>query len=367
MSKILIDMSPLRYPYTGLGQFCFYLGNYMSQLFTEKEGFSKESVDFLGFSNSKKYFEMSAKNWQSMYWIRRHSMSFIQKQLFKKYDLWHATAQNFRIFPPHTQTRFLLTIHDIIPFQEAYDVKKKQKEFNLLQKRINRATGITFISAYTQQETQKYFDLRNIPQRVIYNGVEIKNFDNPTKPFYMEKTEHSSHKPFIFTIGAIVPRKNFAVLLPFLAQTPDYQLVIAGKNNTEYAGQIRQEIQKYGLDNRVILAGEVSEEAKYWLYKNCDAFVFPSISEGFGLPVIEAMLMGKPVFTTQYTSLPEVGGQRAFYWNDFSPEKMKMVFENGMNISKIEENFAQNQINHAKKFTWEIASKNYWDFYQEFL
>ncbi len=360
MSSLLLDMSPLRYPYTGLGQFCLYLGKSMLPLFP-----NDIEIDFLGVSASKNLFEEPLRHWENLHWIRRHSPQFMQKYLYKKYDFWHATAQNTQILPPHKETKLLLTIHDLNFLQD--DLGKKEKKLQALQNKVNRASGITFISKYTQKDAQKYLDLGNIAQKVIHNGVAIKTFESPTKPFYMDMHSGQAPKPFLFTIGTLFPRKNFATLLPFLAKTPDYQLVVGGQNNTSYGQQIRQEIQNFGLEDRVILAGEISDEDKYWLYKNCEAFLFPSTLEGFGLPVVEAMILGKPVFTTEYTSLPEIGGQRAFYWKDFEPENMKEVFENGLKIARLEENFAENQKIHANKFTWEIASKKYWEFYQTFL
>ena len=77
-----------------------------------------------------------------------------------------------------------------------------------------------------------------------------------------------------------------------------------------------------GLEERIILPGEISDMDKYWLYKNCEAFVFPSMYEGFGLPVIEAMNFGKPVFLSTFSSLPEVGGKYALYWENFDSQLM---------------------------------------------
>ncbi|MBL4867407.1 MAG: glycosyltransferase [Pseudomonadales bacterium] len=77
---------------------------------------------------------------------------------------------------------------------------------------------------------------------------------------------------------------------------PQYKLFIAGKNDTAYAARIREEIQALGLSDRVQLVGVIPEEDKYMLYESCVAFLFPSITEGFGLPVIEAMSFGTPVF-----------------------------------------------------------------------
>lgn len=366
--KILLDVSSLKHPYTGLGQFSLYLGTHLMPLFT-----SEMEVDFLGRAKSKKFFEnldtthIHQFNWQNLYWIRRHGYDFFLKWLYKKYDLWHTTAQNIHILPPHKDTKLIFTIHDLIGIQEIKDQAQKQKQINILQHKINRASGITFISEFVQQDAKKYLNFGNTPQKVICNGVEIKMFESPPIPRFIQISKNPSFQPFLFSIGTFVSRKNFAVLLPFLAQMPDYQLIISGKNDTDYAQQMRQEIQQLGLQDRVILTGEITEEEKYWLYKNCTAFLFPSILEGFGLPVVEAMILGKPVFTTQYTSLPEVGGQRAFYWQDFSPENMVKTFENGLHLAKTEENFAENQKIHAKKFTWDIASRSYWEFYQRFL
>jgi len=110
----------------------------------------------------------------------------------------------------------------------------------------------------------------------------------------------------------------------------------------------------------------VTNGEKSWYYKNCLAFVFPSIGEGFGLPVLEAMYFGKPVFLSSATSLPEVGGKVAYYFDNFEPPQMKNVFEKGMQHYN-SEHPEQAIIERAKNFSWEKAADEYLDVYRKFL
>ncbi len=80
------------------------------------------------------------------------------------------------------------------------------------------------------------------------------------------------------------------------------------------------------MQNRVFLTGKVDDIAKQFYLSKCHAFVFPSIREGFGLPPIEAMHFGKPIFLSNKTSLPEIGGEHCYYWDNFDPEYMKKFY-----------------------------------------
>ena len=117
------------------------------------------------------------------------------------------------------------------------------------------------------------------------------------------------------------------------------------------------------LDKRVHLPGTVKNEQKCWLYQNCMAFAFPSLTEGFGLPVVEAMSLGKPVFLSNLTSLPEIGGPEAFYWSHFEPNYMNRVFEEGMNKFNTER--ATRSITWSKQFSWQTAALAYLKIYEQ--
>jgi glycosyltransferase involved in cell wall biosynthesis len=126
------------------------------------------------------------------------------------------------------------------------------------------------------------------------------------------------------------------------------------------------EAKRYGVADKVKLIGAVTEEEKSWYYEHCKAFVFPSRGEGFGLPVVEAMHFGKPVFLSASTSLPEVGGDAAYYFESFDPAAMQRVFENGMNDFNNHDRVVTIK-QQAEKFSWDKAAREYLDVYRNCL
>jgi len=149
---------------------------------------------------------------------------------------------------------------------------------------------------------------------------------------------------------------------------PDYDLIIAGDNDSAYAKGILEQVAELGLTGRIHLPGKISEQDKYWLYSRCRAFLFPSLAEGFGMPVIEAMLLGKPVFTSTFASLPEIGGLFAFYWQNFDPDHMAEVMQKGLAEHDLQPNeFSAKMIRYAQKFSWNECIDNYFSMYKEVI
>jgi glycosyltransferase involved in cell wall biosynthesis len=113
------------------------------------------------------------------------------------------------------------------------------------------------------------------------------------------------------------------------------------------------------------MPGAVDEATKLWLYAHCEAFLFPSLSEGFGLPVAEAMTFGKPVFISNLTSLPEVGGEDAFYFENFEPESMAQVVGEGLRDFQRNALRRERLRQRAARFSWRSVAAEYWKLYQE--
>ena len=229
---------------------------------------------------------------------------------------------------------------------------------------MSRSKAISYISEYAKSSTHQFFEVPDVPEYIIYNGnpIEKKTLSENFRPKQLPK------HPYLFSIGEFTDRKNFQSLIPMLARLPQYDLVLAGKNTTENAQKVRQEIEKYKLTNRVYLVGKISDDERQYYYENCTAFVFPSLREGFGLPVIEAMTFGKPVFISNNTSLPEIGGEYAFYWDHYDPEYMSSTLEKGL------ETFSANNVAYEKaykkrasQFTWSNSAEQYLKMYREIL
>jgi glycosyltransferase involved in cell wall biosynthesis len=111
------------------------------------------------------------------------------------------------------------------------------------------------------------------------------------------------------------------------------------------------------------MLGAITEPEKSWYYNNCYAFALPSIAEGFGLPVTEAMSVGKPVFLSNLTALPEIGRDVAFYFRDFNARHMQKVFINGM--QQYHDNNMEHAIReHSETFSWDKAANEYINVYR---
>jgi glycosyltransferase involved in cell wall biosynthesis len=215
------------------------------------------------------------------------------------------------------------------------------------------------ISQFALDMANEHLPIRDKPQQVIYNGASQLPETGQKTPQYQPR------RPFLFSIGQMYPRKNFHVLPPLLVGN-NYELVIAGLHQTGYASQIKRVARQFGVEDRVVFPGPVSEEEKHWYYQHCQAFLFPSIAEGFGLPVAEAMQYGKPVFISRATSLPEVGGNEAYYFPDFDASTVQDVFRRGM------DDYASNGRalrirEQAEKFRWQSAARQYIDLYKQLV
>jgi glycosyltransferase involved in cell wall biosynthesis len=348
MKQVLVDMHRLKYhPYNGLYRFSIELGAALSQLQPHDMDlhYYLPKKDFGIFGTKARYEE-------------HKSIDKFYKWGTGRFDVWHATTTLSWYRPFNRKTRFVFTVHDLNFLEEAErSGRHKDRYFRLISKRLQRADFITYISEYSRQETERYLDVKGKPGTVIYNGCNVPTETNFKTPSYIPS------KPFLFSIGLFMSRKNFHVLPQLLSGT-DYELVIAGLNDFPYRDHVLEAAKSAGVSGRVHLVGPVDESSKYWYYRHCEAFLFPSLGEGFGLPVIEAMWFGKPVFLSKSTCLPEIGGKEAYYFDDFTPETMRKNFNDGM--QHYSRHAPQDAIRkRAETFSWKNAAKQYADVYRQ--
>jgi glycosyltransferase involved in cell wall biosynthesis len=352
--KVLLDLTATKSIHNGLGQFSIHLGNAVL-----KAKPSWMDIDILIPEGKADLFPIGTKVRYRHRLMEDWVPSLVQCAISKRYsyDVWHVTNQDSRFWPLDQTVPTVFTLHDLNFLREKKDKNKIQRRVKRLQRRVKRATTLVTASEFARGEICDTLVL-NISQAVlIYHGVA------PVLSAEAVPDIEGVTRPFLFSIGELLPKKNLKVLLPFLANLKDYTLAIAGKFQTTYGEEFCRLIAEHGLTDRVVMLGSVSDEQRSWLYQHCEAFLFPSISEGFGLPVLEAMSYGKPVFCSRLTSLPEVGGDRAFYWDTFSAEHMVDVFSQGMKQAE-DEQFSARQLKHAQSFSWDRAAEAYIDLYK---
>lgn len=355
--EVYIELSKLKSLYTGLGQFCLYLGNEIEKL--KDEGFKPT---FLIPEGKQNLLPVTSHTKVINDWHRSNlplPVRRLSSRSIGDCELWHVCSQDSRFWPSNKNASVIFTIHDL-NFLRQGDDQKIARRIRRLQEQVDRAAVITTISEFSASEIHHYLDLKGKPLKIIYNGCKKALDEALHTPNYELENE-----PFLFTIGDITEKKNFHVLLDFVDKLQHRKLVISGNDKTKYGQVIRKLITHKGLESQVILTGVISDGEREWLYKNSEAFLFPSLSEGFGLPVIEAMKYGKPVFVSRRTSLPEIVGDDGFYFDSFDPDDMVKVFVEGMKLfgSSAEKSAAVKK--RAGQFKWSLAAEQYVSVYKE--
>ncbi|MFD0795802.1 glycosyltransferase family 4 protein [Mucilaginibacter litoreus] len=339
----------MRYPNTGL----YYFGKSLGDALI-KNNHSQFDLDFFLYSRTTDCFDNAPvhrtylKQYNKFFFINTNNV-----------ELFHFTDQLTRLNPSGIRgKKKILTIHDINQVHENISADKIKRYLKKLGGRIDACERVVTISNFVAKDVLTYFPHIADKLSVIYNGADKLEVKSRHIPGYIPQ------EPFLFTIGIVSEKKNFHVL-PALLENNSLELVIAGIT-TPYQNKVMELAKKHNCENRVKIIGPVSNDDKAWYYKNCEAFVFPSIAEGFGLPVIEAMHFGKPVFVSNLTSLPEVAGNVAYYFNSFDAHDMQSVFNDGMLHYK-NENTATAIIAHAHQFNWDNTAKQYLKLYKECL
>lgn len=345
--NIVFDCERVKHPNTGLHTFCSQLGAAMINTVDNQDNLSffvaPKNIGFLG---------------QEQSYIKQCFYHKLFPARLQGLNIWHATHQLSEYSGGDSKTKKVLTVHDLNYLYTKDSLATIAKYSKKHQRILDTADCIVAISQYVKRDILEHLDVKGKDVKVIYNGYEVREYPDFNSPQYKPQ------RPFIFALGTVVYKKNFHVL-PALLRDNDYELIIAGVKS-DYVEKIEEFAKFYNVSDRVKFLGAISDKQKYWYLKNCTTFAFPSLTEGFGLPVMEAMHFGKPVFLSNRTSLPEIGGKYAYYFNDFTPEHMRDVFIKGMEDYKINDRTSE-IIRHAASFSWETCARNYYDIYKSLL
>ena len=350
MNQIIFDCERMKYTNTGLYYFCLNLGRALLL------NIGQEKLSAFMPSHLPSAFGPLVST------LPQRSLQKFFMPSLSQYQLWHCTYQNSNYVPRRNRKiKVLLTIHDLNFLYEDKSDRKKARYLSHLQENINRSNAIVCISEFTRNNVLTHCDVGNRPVHVIYNGT-----NDLTKPVLEEKSYRPA-VPFLFNIGVITRKKNQHRILPLLQSNPRMELVLAGRHEDKtYANFIRQQASELNVEDRTHLINEVTEGEKSWYYHNCQALVMPSLAEGFGLPITEAMSVGKPVFLSKHTAMTEIGKDLAFYFQDSND--MHDDFQSGMlHYNKAGRHIQEAMKAYSATFNWEDAARKYLDVYQSLL
>lgn len=352
MSKIILDCDLMKFPNSGLYYYCLNLGAHVNELLGEQGG---ERMQFYVPPQEKDTFRGHGKAIVERPWHR-----FVQPFLWDC-RIWHAPFQSGRMLPRRSASlRVVLTIHDLNPLHEGKPLAEQSKSLAHTQALVDNSDVIVCISEFCKNDVLSHLRVRDQQVYVIHNGTHGLHEPQLLAASYRPRL------PFLFAIGYVNRKKNFHTLLPLLENT-DIELVVAGRlDEPDYVAAMQQEARRRGVADRLHVLGPISDAEKAWYLKNCTAYMHPSLAEGFGATVVEAMSFGRPLFLSHLTSLPEIAGDVAFYFHDFDGEHMRQVYRSGM-YSYSQNGLAQRIIEKGKTYNWREKAAQYLRMYQSLM
>ena len=262
----------------------------------------------------------------------------------------------------------VVTIHDLFPLtSREYSEPGFQRHFSeVLEQTIARADRIIAVSGATRRQLLEHTAAVPEKIRVVHHGVDPPRVPSESgQNIFRERVLGlKAGEKYFLNVGTIQVRKNVLNIALALGRLPGYRLVLAGGEGYG-AEQIVAQIEKEGLGGRVIRLGHTSADQLPLLYSTASALVFPSLEEGFGMPILEAMSYGLPVITSNCSSMPEVAGDAALLVDPLSVtqigEAMRRVAEDPLLAADL----GRRGLERIKLFSWEKCARETCEVYQE--
>ncbi|RJP25483.1 MAG: glycosyltransferase family 1 protein [Candidatus Abyssobacteria bacterium SURF_5] len=265
--------------------------------------------------------------------------------------------------PPTRSAKRIVTLHDLAYRRIPHLLKKEWIQANekITTASTKRAHHIIAVSEFTKREASAHLNLPPDKITVIHHGVDplYRQLDNE-ELIAKALASYSVKKPYLLYIGTFWPHKNIDRLIEAYyrlrkQESIPHQLVLVGAKGWRFEGTFNR-IHELGLEKVITCTGPVPQEDMPLLYAGADAFVFPSLHEGFGMPVLEAMASGVPVLTSNVCSLPEIADGAALL---VDPTEVEQIAEGIFKIIS-DRSFADRLRESGKKraaeFTWEKAA-----------
>ena len=280
------------------------------------------------------------------------------------FDLLHAPA--FTV-PFGCPCPTVVTIHDLsfLMHPQHFSPGWRTYAASMLPGVLRSAGGIICVSESTKRDLLRFYPVADEKLHVVYNGLDKTRFNADAKLDCDWARSAGIRKPYVLHVGSLMERKNIPVLLRAVARLRDtgefegYQVVLAGKESPGLAGAetIDRTIEECRLQDAVLRLGHVPDEKLAGLYAGAAVLVMPSMYEGFGFPVLEAMATGTPVITTNVSSLPEVADNAAVMVAPGDEQALAESIHAVLIDGALREDLRKKGLAQAQKFSWQRAAE----------
>lgn len=355
---------------TGLGNYSRDLVRILAKFYPENNYFlynPKAASQTLFVSESINCIEKFPKSsfYKKFYnlWRQRGIISDLKKDAIK---LFHGLSGELPSGLKKNGIKSVVTIHDLIflRYPHLYSFFDRKIHYYKFKKAAAQADVIVAISEQTKQDIIDFLGIDSSKIKVIYQGCHAafkQRYSEIQRNAVIEK--YQLPEQFVLNVGTIEERKNVFTLVQAIKDL-DVDVVLVGKQ-TAYASKIHTYIKEHHLEQRVHFLKGLSIEELAILYQSAAVFVYPSIFEGFGIPILEALYSKVPVITTNYGVFPEAAGPSSLYVAPFDvtdlKEKIKMILSNSTLANKMnEKGYA-----YAQKFNDETIAQQMMRIYQD--
>jgi len=363
----------------GLGNYSRTLVESLLRYYPENEFFlyTPPLKDSVGLEYSKRFDRLKIRTPESMASKKLSSLwrSVFLSSVLKEdnLEIYHGLSHEL---PPGIEKlgiKTIVTIHDLIflRYPEQFPWVDRQVYLSKFKHACKVADVIIAICEQTKSDLMEFLQVPESKIRVVYQACHpsfYESWNEDKKQKVLDK--FSLPKKYILNVGAIEERKNVLVLVKAFSRIakdfPEHHLVLVGRGK-EYKEKVSKAIIEYGMSDRVHILENIPYEELPALYQGCQLFAFPSVFEGFGIPIVEAMFSEAPVLTSTGSCFPETGGSAAKYLDPHSIEDWARGLSEVLSDDEKALTMARNGRAHVEKFHWQNTSKELFNLYSELL
>ena len=359
--RIGIDARVMTLSASGIGRYSIEMIKAISKLNQTKNHqfilFSSRKSDKLNLPENWSYFEGSISD-------RALLRSLNYSNLTKKLNLDRFYTMDYigPIISFDSNCKIITTIHDLIPiiYPNLTSFKHRLIGKYILPLSINNASTIISISHSTKNDIIKHLNVDPKKIKVIHSGVSDIFFENKLKASEELINNFTLDSQYILFFGTLEPKKNIYYLIDSYSKISNslkrkYKLVLCGKidiNNSK----LTRFILKRNLKDRIIFTEFVSDEKLKFLIQNARVFCFPSLYEGFGLPIIESMACGCPVIASNVSSIPEITGDAAILVDPRNVEELVTALNKILTDDKLRKDLSKKSYLNSSKYRWQNSA-----------
>jgi glycosyltransferase involved in cell wall biosynthesis len=254
----------------------------------------------------------------------------------------------------------IVTVHDLsfMRYPQAFPPMQRAYLQSQVRRSVRAARRVIAISQATKEDVVGLFGIPPGRVDVVHNGVDASFCPAPPEQVEAFRRQQGLPERYILHLGTLEPRKNLVRLVQAFAQVrshdagqPPIKLVLAGGKGWDYEA-IFAEVSRLGLAQEVLFPGYVADEELAWWYRAATLFVYPSLLEGFGLPVLEAMACGAPTVTSNLSSLPEVAGDAALLVEPTSVDALATALLCLLRDTALTDELRARGLRQAARFPW---------------